>query len=216
MEASCSRGKSCRFAFGRGWPPGFSARSSWSWAGRRWRANGVRCSHSTSACSRTSALRAPMRSARRAGRFGTRRRRGGGTGNDAAGGGRPEGVEGLSKGRARNPVPGREREPAAGAREVSREIGLSPFHAQRLFTRFAGVSPKRFLGLLTVGHAKTLLQDGQSVLDATYEVGLSGPSRLYDLFVTYEAMTQGNTRARARTSRSATAFVRRHSARRWY
>ena len=78
-----------------------------------------------------------------------------------------------------------------GLEEVSREIGLSPFHAQRLFTRFAGVSPKRFLGLLTVGHAKTLLQDGQSVLDATYEVGLSGPSRLYDLFVTYEAMTPG-------------------------
>jgi AraC-like DNA-binding protein len=78
-----------------------------------------------------------------------------------------------------------------GLEEVSREIGLSPFHAQRLFTRFAGVSPKRFLGLLTVGHAKTLLQDGQSVLEATYEVGLSGPSRLYDLFVTYEAMTPG-------------------------
>jgi AraC family transcriptional regulator of adaptative response/methylated-DNA-[protein]-cysteine methyltransferase len=78
-----------------------------------------------------------------------------------------------------------------GLEEVAREIGLSPFHAQRVFTRFAGVSPKRFLGLLTVGHAKTLLQDGQSVLDATYEVGLSGPSRLYDLFVTYEAMTPG-------------------------
>ena len=78
-----------------------------------------------------------------------------------------------------------------GLEEVSREIGLSPFHAQRLFTRFAGVSPKRFLGLLTVGHAKTLLQDGRSVLDATYEVGLSGPSRLYDLFITYEAMTPG-------------------------
>jgi AraC-like DNA-binding protein len=50
-----------------------------------------------------------------------------------------------------------------GLEEVSREIGLSPFHAQRLFTRFAGVSPKRFLGLLTVGHAKTLLQDGREV-----------------------------------------------------
>lgn len=78
-----------------------------------------------------------------------------------------------------------------GLEEVAREIGLSPFHAQRLFTRFAGISPKRFLGLLTVGHAKTLLQDGQSVLDATYEVGLSGPSRLHDLFVAYEAMTPG-------------------------
>ena len=75
--------------------------------------------------------------------------------------------------------------------EVAREIGLSPFHAQRLFTRWAGISPKRFLGLLTVGHAKAALQAGESVLDATYEVGLSGPSRLHDLFVSYEAMTPG-------------------------
>jgi AraC family transcriptional regulator, regulatory protein of adaptative response / methylated-DNA-[protein]-cysteine methyltransferase len=78
-----------------------------------------------------------------------------------------------------------------GLDEVAGEIGLSPFHAQRLFTRFAGISPKRFLGLLTVGHAKALLQDGRSVLDATYEVGLSGPSRLHDLFISYEAMTPG-------------------------
>jgi AraC family transcriptional regulator of adaptative response/methylated-DNA-[protein]-cysteine methyltransferase len=75
--------------------------------------------------------------------------------------------------------------------EVASEIGLSPFHAQRLFTRWAGISPKRFLGLLTVGHAKAALQAGESVLDATYEVGLSGPSRLHDLFVSYEAMTPG-------------------------
>ena len=75
--------------------------------------------------------------------------------------------------------------------EVARAVGLSPFHAQRLFTRWAGISPKRFLGLLTVGHAKAALQAGESVLDATYEVGLSGPSRLHDLFTTYEAMTPG-------------------------
>jgi len=75
--------------------------------------------------------------------------------------------------------------------DVASEIGLSPFHAQRLFTRWAGISPKRFLGLLTVGHAKAALQAGESVLDATYEVGLSGPSRLHDLFVSYEAMTPG-------------------------
>ena len=75
--------------------------------------------------------------------------------------------------------------------DVAGEIGLSPFHAQRLFTRWAGISPKRFLGLLTVGHAKAALQAGESVLDATYEVGLSGPSRLHDLFVGYEAMTPG-------------------------
>ena len=75
--------------------------------------------------------------------------------------------------------------------EVAREIGLSPFHAQRLFTRWAGISPKRFLGLLTVGHAKAALQAGESVLDVAYEVGLSGPSRLHDLFVGFEAMTPG-------------------------
>ncbi len=75
--------------------------------------------------------------------------------------------------------------------DVAGEIGLSPFHAQRLFTRWAGISPKRFLGLLTVGHAKAALQAGESVLDATFEVGLSGPSRLHDLFVGYEAMTPG-------------------------
>jgi AraC family transcriptional regulator of adaptative response/methylated-DNA-[protein]-cysteine methyltransferase len=75
--------------------------------------------------------------------------------------------------------------------DVAHEIGLSPFHAQRLFTRWAGISPKRFLGLLTVGHAKAVLQAGESVLDATYEVGLSGPSRLHDLFVGFEAMTPG-------------------------
>jgi AraC family transcriptional regulator, regulatory protein of adaptative response / methylated-DNA-[protein]-cysteine methyltransferase len=75
--------------------------------------------------------------------------------------------------------------------EVAREIGLSPFHAQRLFTRWAGISPKRFLGLLTVGHAKAVLQAGESVLDTAYEVGLSGPSRLHDLFVGFEAMTPG-------------------------
>ena len=78
-----------------------------------------------------------------------------------------------------------------GLEEVAREIGLSPFHAQRLFTRWAGISPKRFLGLLTVGHAKAALQAGESVLDVSYEVGLSGPSRLHDLFVGFEAMTPG-------------------------
>ena len=63
-------------------------------------------------------------------------------------------------------------------------MGLSPFHAQRLFTRWAGVSPKRFLGLLTVEHAKSLLRSAESVMGAAYEVGLSGGSRLHDLFVT--------------------------------
>ncbi|MEK0085656.1 bifunctional helix-turn-helix domain-containing protein/methylated-DNA--[protein]-cysteine S-methyltransferase [Benzoatithermus flavus] len=75
--------------------------------------------------------------------------------------------------------------------EVAEAMGLSPFHAQRLFTRWAGLSPKRFLGLLTVEHAKELLRGAESVMGAAYEVGLSGPSRLHDLFLTFEAMTPG-------------------------
>jgi AraC-like DNA-binding protein len=60
-----------------------------------------------------------------------------------------------------------------------------------LFSRWAGTSPKRFLQFLTIQHAKQLLADSQSVLDATYEAGLSSPSRLHDLFVTHEAITPG-------------------------
>ena len=79
--------------------------------------------------------------------------------------------------------------------DVADAMGLSPFHAQRLFTRWAGVSPKRFLGLLTVEHAKTLLRSAESVMGAAYEVGLSGGSRLHDLFVTLEAITPGEYKA---------------------
>jgi AraC family transcriptional regulator of adaptative response/methylated-DNA-[protein]-cysteine methyltransferase len=64
-----------------------------------------------------------------------------------------------------------------------------------LFTRWAGLSPKRFLGLLTVEHAKALLRGKESVMGAAYEVGLSGPSRLHDLFITFEAMTPGEYKA---------------------
>ena len=79
--------------------------------------------------------------------------------------------------------------------DVADAMGLSPFHAQRLFTRWAGVSPKRFLGLLTVEHAKTLLRSAESVLGTAYEVGLSGGSRLHDLFVSLEAITPGEYKA---------------------
>jgi len=75
--------------------------------------------------------------------------------------------------------------------EVADHVGLSPFHFQRLFTQWAGVSPKRFLQFLTVEHAKSLLHADSSVLDATYATGLSSPSRLYDLFVATEAVTPG-------------------------
>jgi AraC family transcriptional regulator of adaptative response/methylated-DNA-[protein]-cysteine methyltransferase len=75
--------------------------------------------------------------------------------------------------------------------DVARYIGLSPFHCQRLFKRWAGVSPKRFLQYLTAGYAKKLLRNSASVLDTAYEVGLSGPGRLHDLFVSVEAVTPG-------------------------
>ncbi len=80
--------------------------------------------------------------------------------------------------------------------EVAAEAGLSPFHFQRLFRRWAGTTPKRFLQALTVDHAKRLLRQSTSVLDATFEVGLSGPSRLHDHFVSLEAVTPGEFKSR--------------------
>lgn len=68
---------------------------------------------------------------------------------------------------------------------------LSESHLAHLFRRWAGLSPKAFLQALTLDHARALLRDSASVLDAAYEVGLSGPGRLHDLFVTHEAMSPG-------------------------
>jgi AraC family transcriptional regulator of adaptative response/methylated-DNA-[protein]-cysteine methyltransferase len=70
--------------------------------------------------------------------------------------------------------------------------GLSPFHFQRLFTRYVGVSPKSFVGHLTLSHAKASLAGGESVLHAALDSGLSGPSRLHDLCLKIEAMTPGD------------------------
>ncbi len=70
--------------------------------------------------------------------------------------------------------------------------GLSPFHFQRLFTRYVGVSPKSFVGHLTLAHAKSELAQGASVMGAALEAGLSGPSRLHDLCLKIEAMTPGD------------------------
>ena len=77
-----------------------------------------------------------------------------------------------------------------GLEEVAAQVHLSPYHFQRLFTRWAGVSPKRFLEFLTLEHAKELLENG-SQLEAAYRAGLSSPSRLHDLFVTIDAVTPG-------------------------
>ena len=73
---------------------------------------------------------------------------------------------------------------------VAKEIHLSPFHFQRLFKDWAGVSPKKFLQYISLQHAKKLLQQ-HTVTDTAYETGLSGSSRLHDLFISIEGMTPG-------------------------
>ena len=73
---------------------------------------------------------------------------------------------------------------------VAKEVYLSPFHFQRLFKDWAGVSPKKFLQYISLQHAKKLLQN-HTVTDAAYETGLSGSSRLHDLFISIEGMTPG-------------------------
>ena len=75
--------------------------------------------------------------------------------------------------------------------EVAEAIGLSPAHFQRVFSQWVGISPKRYLQHLTLDHAKRLLNERFTVLDATYDSGLSAPSRLHDLFLRWEAMTPG-------------------------
>jgi AraC family transcriptional regulator of adaptative response/methylated-DNA-[protein]-cysteine methyltransferase len=79
--------------------------------------------------------------------------------------------------------------------QLAATLGFSASHLQRVFRRWAGISPKRFLQFLTVEHAKELLAQSHSVLDAAYDAGLSSPSRLHDLFVTVEAMTPGEFKA---------------------
>ncbi len=75
---------------------------------------------------------------------------------------------------------------------VADHIGLSPAHFHKLFSRWAGISPKQFVQAIALDNARAMLRQSASVLDATYEVGLSGPGRLHDLFVSYEAMTPGD------------------------
>jgi AraC family transcriptional regulator, regulatory protein of adaptative response / methylated-DNA-[protein]-cysteine methyltransferase len=78
---------------------------------------------------------------------------------------------------------------------IADHVGLSTTHVHHLFRRWSGLSPKAFLQAITLDNAKALLASSASVLDATYEVGLSGPARLHDLFVTHEAMTPGDYKA---------------------
>ena len=83
------------------------------------------------------------------------------------------------------------RESQPSLEEVAAHVGLSPAHFQRAFSRWVGVSPKRYLQYLTLDHARRLLAERFTVLDATLETGLSSPGRLHDLFVRWEGMTPG-------------------------
>jgi len=75
--------------------------------------------------------------------------------------------------------------------DVASHVELSPFHFQRLFSRWVGISPKRFLQFLTIKHARACLDETRSVLDATIDAGLSSPGRLHDLMVAVDAVTPG-------------------------
>ena len=75
--------------------------------------------------------------------------------------------------------------------EIAAHLHLSPYHFQRLFSRWAGVSPKRYLQVLTVERAKQLLAESRPLLDVSDALGLSSSSRLYDHFVQLEAVTPG-------------------------
>jgi AraC family transcriptional regulator of adaptative response/methylated-DNA-[protein]-cysteine methyltransferase len=81
-------------------------------------------------------------------------------------------------------------------KELAGSLNLSEYHFQRLFTRWAGISPKRFLQFLTKENAKQLLAHSTNLLDATYETGLSSPGRLHDLFINCEAVTPGEYKSR--------------------
>jgi len=79
---------------------------------------------------------------------------------------------------------------------VAAQLGLSPHHFQRIFRRWVGVSPKRFLQFLTAAHAKQLLRQSQPVLETSFAVGLSSPGRLHDLLINVDAVTPGEYKNR--------------------
>ncbi|MFC6446977.1 methylated-DNA--[protein]-cysteine S-methyltransferase [Shinella zoogloeoides] len=84
-----------------------------------------------------------------------------------------------------------------GLEDIAGRLGQSPTQLQKTFTRWAGLSPKAFLQAVTLDHAKRLLrQEELPLLETSFEVGLSGPGRLHDLFVTHEAMSPGEWKAR--------------------
>ncbi|RVD63632.1 helix-turn-helix domain-containing protein, partial [Mesorhizobium sp. M7A.F.Ca.ET.027.03.2.1] len=80
--------------------------------------------------------------------------------------------------------------------ELAEEVGETPTGLQKLFTRWAGLSPKAFLQAVTLDHARRLLDSGMPLLETSFELGMSGPGRLHDLFVTHEAMSPGDYKTR--------------------
>lgn len=90
--------------------------------------------------------------------------------------------------------------------EVAAALNLSEYHFQRLFTRWAGISPKRFLQFLTKENAKQLLTRSANLLDTTFETGLSSPGRLHDLFIKCEAVTPGEYKKRGQGMQIAYGF----------
>ncbi len=80
--------------------------------------------------------------------------------------------------------------------ELAAEVGETPTALQKLFTRWAGLSPKGFLQAVTLDHARRLLSEGMPLLETSLEVGMSGPGRLHDLFVTHEGMSPGDYKSR--------------------
>ena len=80
--------------------------------------------------------------------------------------------------------------------QLAEDVGETPTGLQKLFTRWAGLSPKAFLQAVTIDHARRLLDSGLPLLETAFEVGMSGPGRLHDLFVTHEAMSPGAYKSR--------------------
>lgn len=89
---------------------------------------------------------------------------------------------------------------------IAQAVGVTATDLHHLFRRWAGLTPKAFVSALTLDHARRLLRDSASVLDASYEVGLSGPGRLHDLFVTHEAMSPGEWKSGGEGLRIAYGF----------
>lgn len=98
---------------------------------------------------------------------------------------------------------------------LARHVGLSQHHFHRLFTSWAGITPKDFLQCLTLAHAKEMLRQGKSVLDAALDTGLSSPSRLHDLCINLEAASPGEVKSGGKGGQSPSASLTARLANVW-